>query len=412
VSIGAAPDAAWPRCCVRMPRQMFQRSRTKGLYPSAVAGYLRRIAYTVRTEGGGAGREVAAIGLGVFIGCSPFYGFHLLICWIVGWLFRLNRLKLYLAANVSNPVFAPFVVFAELQSGAWVRRGEFHSLTVAGVKTLDAWRLGADLLVGSLIIGGLLAIVTAALTYFCVRGAYSDSFYAALVRTASDRYATISIAAWEFARSKLQRDPVYRMLLAEGLLPHGGTIVDVGCGTGLCLALLAESIAAHEAGLWRSDLPPPPGRAQLVGIEMRARSASVAHRALGDAASIIHADARHVALPRCSAVLLCDILHMMPFVNQETLLAGLAGTLEPGGAMLIREADASRGWRFATVWFVNRAKAVLLGHWRQKFHYRTASEWSVAFERLGFRVDVREAGGGTPFANVLFALTDRRGGSA
>jgi len=51
----------------------------------------------LRTEGAGAFRETAAVAVGVFIGCLPVYGFHLLICWPVGFAFGLNRLKMYLA---------------------------------------------------------------------------------------------------------------------------------------------------------------------------------------------------------------------------------------------------------------------------------------------------------------------------
>ena len=68
---------------------------------------LRRLVYGLRTEGGGRRREAAAIGVGVFIGCSPFYGFHLILCIAVSTLFRLNRLKTYLAANISIPLVAP-----------------------------------------------------------------------------------------------------------------------------------------------------------------------------------------------------------------------------------------------------------------------------------------------------------------
>ena len=39
---------------------------------------LRRIFYDLRTEGGGPGRDAAALGVGILIGCSPFYGFHLI----------------------------------------------------------------------------------------------------------------------------------------------------------------------------------------------------------------------------------------------------------------------------------------------------------------------------------------------
>ena len=67
-------------------------------------GRLRRIFYDLRTEASGPGRDAAALGVGVLIGCSPFYGFHLLLVWSVGWLLRLNRLKMYLAANISNPL--------------------------------------------------------------------------------------------------------------------------------------------------------------------------------------------------------------------------------------------------------------------------------------------------------------------
>ena len=109
-----------------------------------LAARLRRAFYDLRTEYAGAGREAAAIGAGVFIGCTPFFGFHLLICWAVGSVFRLNRLQVYLAANVSNPVFAPFLIFAELQTGAYMRRGSFQSLTLAAIRTTDVWTFGID----------------------------------------------------------------------------------------------------------------------------------------------------------------------------------------------------------------------------------------------------------------------------
>jgi hypothetical protein len=52
----------------------------------------------------------------------------------------------------------------------------------------------------------------------------------------------------------------------------------------------------------------------------------------------------------------------------------------------------------------NRFKALIFGHWRQTFHFRTAAEWTAMFEGAGLQVDRCQAGDGTPFANVLFAL--------
>jgi hypothetical protein len=90
----------------------------------------------------------------------------------------------------------------------------------------------------------------------------------------------------------------------------------------------------------------------------------------------------------------------------------MAEALDPGGVILVREADAAAGWRFQAVRAGNRLKALVFGNWRQRFHFRTAADWHRCFADAGFSVDVRGAGEGTPFANVLFVLTRARLASA
>src|SRR4029077_11238592 len=114
---------------------------------------LRRAFVGLRTEGAGAGRETAAIALGVFIGCLPVYGFHLLLCWVAGVVFRLNRLKMYLAANISNPLVAPWLIFTEVQTGAWLRRGSPHHLSREAIASTPLATFGMDAVVGSLVVG-------------------------------------------------------------------------------------------------------------------------------------------------------------------------------------------------------------------------------------------------------------------
>ncbi len=378
---------------------------------------LRRLVYSLRTEGAGTTHETAAIAVGVFIGCLPFYGFHLLLCVLVGWLFRLNRLKIYLAANISNPLLAPWLLFAELQTGSWLRRGAFHSVTLDTIKSTGVAVLGADLLVGSVAIGATLAALAAWATFATVRGSADDRDFIDLVRRASDRYVGVSITAWEFARGKLRGDPVYRAVVDGDLLsparavgdegsgpPADRTVVDVGCGQGLTLAMLAEVRGQARAGKW-----PPGSRApffdRMVGLEMRPRVAAIARTALGDEAEILTVDARSAGMPKASAVLLFDVLHLMAASDQEALLTSLAASLQPGGMIVVREADASAGWRFAAVRAGNRLKALAIGRWRQRFHFRSTREWLACFERLGFHAEVRPMGVGTPFGNVLFRVT-------
>ena len=142
----------------------------------------RREFHGLRTEGAGTLRETAAVALGVFIGCLPVYGLHLLICWAVGFAFGLNRLKMYLAANISNPLVAPWLLFAEVQAGAWLQRGSFHPLTLQEIKTTGVAELGVDLLIGSVFVGGALASLAAAGTYAAVRSTGLDRHFAELVR--------------------------------------------------------------------------------------------------------------------------------------------------------------------------------------------------------------------------------------
>jgi uncharacterized protein (DUF2062 family) len=361
---------------------------------SSRAGLFRRTFRDLRTEGGGAAREAFAVGIGVFIGCAPVYGFHLLLCWGIGWLLRLNRLKMYLAANISNPFVAPLLILGELEAGAWLRRGSLHALSLETVRNIDPWSFGADLIVGSVAVGGVLGILTGGATYALARAGKDDEWFAVLVRRASDRYIASSVTAWEFARGKLRGDPLYRTVLTGGVLPAGGTVVDVGCGQGLMLSLIAEAVDAAR-------LPP---FEKLVGIELRPRIAAIAREALGGRAEIVEGDARTHLPPVCRSALFFDVLHMVPAADQEALMAAAARVLEPGGVMLIREPDAAAGWRFHAVHFGNRLKALAGRNWTQPLHFRTAAEWVALAERQGFTVETRGTGDGTPFANVLFVL--------
>jgi len=365
---------------------------------------LRRAFYALRTEGSGVGRETAAIAGGVFIGCLPFYGFHLALCWIFGTMFRLNRVKMYFAANISNPFVAPWLILTELQTGAFLRRGEFQAFSPSAVREAGLSVVGLNLLLGSLVVGALLAAVAGTATYATLRSTTSDPTFLELVRRAADRYVGTSITAWEFARGKLRGDPVYRMTLFGRLIPSGRVLVDIGCGQGLMLALLAEARRAADAGTLPASVAPPPRYERIVGIERRPRVARIAADALKEDAEIVDADAQSQHLPAADAILLFDVLHLIPGPAQDAMLARLRAAVTPGGAILIREADAAAGWRFHVVQLVNRLKALALGSWRQPFCFRTRADWLACFAAHGFDAETRiPEDGRSP--NVLFRLT-------
>ncbi len=377
---------------------------------------LRRLAVLIRTEGGGPIHETAAIACGVFIGCLPLYGLHLLICGAVGTIFRLNRLKMYLAANLSNPFMAPLLVFLEIQAGGWLRRGSFHQVSVAAVKDTSAVTFGADLLIGSIAVGVVLAGLAGGLTYAVVRRKEQGDDFHELVRLASDRYIDAGLVAWEFARAKLNADPIYRACISGGLLTSvtdvddptgvdsGRTLLDLGCGQGLTLALLAEVRRAQGSGRWPPEWPALKFD-HLVGVDIRERVVKIASAALAGDADVFLGDARTMAPRRVQAVLLIDVLHLMRREDQEAVLGAMARALDPGGLMVIREADAGAGWRFTVTQCGNRLKALAFGSWHQPFHFRTAAEWKSCMASHGLQAEVREMSQGTPFANILLLAT-------
>ncbi|MBE3071371.1 MAG: DUF2062 domain-containing protein [Acidobacteria bacterium] len=370
----------------------------------------RRLFHRLRTEGDTPARQAAAFGIGTFIGCSPLFGLHLQLCLAAGWLLGLNRLKLYLAANISNPFVAPVLLFGEVQAGRWLRTGLLHPFSLDAFRAFNVWQFGADLILGSIVVGLVLGAAAAATTYALVRRAGSPRAEAELVEAAVDRYLASGILAWEFANGKIRSDPVYLEVLRQGLLPAEGTLLDLGCGRGFMLTLLAAARERWMSGAWPAAWPPAPSRLALRGIELRSRIAASARLALGDDGTVEEADVSRVGLPRSDAVLLFDVLHMMPWAAQDDLLERIAGSLEPDGVLLVREADRAGGWRFRAVHVANWWKGVFEGTLRRRLYFRSAGEWTRRLEALGFAVRCVSLRDRTPFANIL--IEARRQGAS
>ncbi len=80
-------------------------------------------------ESDGSNRTKAfSVALGVFIGFSPFWGFHTLLVISLSVLFKLNKVLAFVASNVSLPPFIPFIIAAALYLGAPFIQGESNIL--------------------------------------------------------------------------------------------------------------------------------------------------------------------------------------------------------------------------------------------------------------------------------------------
>ncbi len=83
-----------------------------------------------------------AFGIGIFIGCSPFFGLHSAIAFVVSLLGRLNFVYLWLGTNISVPPLIPVLTLSATSLGSYFFPSS--SSSVMGLAT--TWLLGATIL--------------------------------------------------------------------------------------------------------------------------------------------------------------------------------------------------------------------------------------------------------------------------
>jgi SAM-dependent methyltransferase len=223
-----------------------------------------------------------------------------------------------------------------------------------------------------------------------------DNQWQFLIEATKWRYRSLGRSVAGFVQGKLKYDPVYRQLMGLPDWGRDGLVIDLGCGDGILLSALssARSLGLLEGG--------KAVKQSLQGVELNAGSAARAAQALGADAKLAAGDVRFVELPACRIALLIDVLYHLTPAEQDALLARLASALEPGGALLIREADAGASWRYGLTWLAEGFMQLSRGNIRGKRHYRSAEAWKSELEALGLVVETRDMSEGTPFANVLF----------
>ncbi len=117
-----------------------------------------------------------AMGLGVFIGSTPFFGFHTLILAAVSFLFRLNAGLMFIGSQISLPPLAVFLIPLEITVGrkTLVALGQtpaqfavpeltFSELIRTMGEHFGQWLLGAA------IVGTVLGLSAGLITYFVSR---------------------------------------------------------------------------------------------------------------------------------------------------------------------------------------------------------------------------------------------------
>jgi SAM-dependent methyltransferase len=172
-----------------------------------------------------------------------------------------------------------------------------------------------------------------------------------------------------------------------------GEVVDVGTGRGQLPLLLLEL-----------------GRAtKVTGLDWDAAKIAAASRAADrrdpdlDAldATFSVSDAREAELPAADTVLLVDVLHYFSPDEQDAILDRAAEAVRPGGRLVVREADPSRGWRSTMTRLEEGFFTLVRFNRGERVSFRPIDEIVARLGLHGLRCEVIPAWAGTPFSNVL-----------
>jgi peptidoglycan/xylan/chitin deacetylase (PgdA/CDA1 family) len=128
----------------------------------------------------------------------------------------------------------------------------------------------------------------------------------AIVAAAGSAYAPAGRTPLHFARGKLRHDPVFRAIIARGLIPDGTRLVDLGCGQGVLPAFLFAARGCYERGEWPTAWPPPPRLASVLGVDLRHRAIAAARAALRERATVRVGNVRDAEIPQCEVITILD----------------------------------------------------------------------------------------------------------
>ena len=191
-----------------------------------------------------------------------------------------------------------------------------------------------------------------------------------------------------YLRVKLRICP---LLQVEPLVPVKGHVVDLGCGNGLFASLLL--LGSDERRVTGFDLDPAKLR-----VASRLKEDNRWERAEFSQADVVRLD-----YPRADVFTLIDVLYLIPFADQERILAKCARALLPGGTLVVKEMDIRPRWKFVWNYLQETVSVRLVGFTLgKKFYFRPRAEFESLLASLGFHVETVRLDQGQIHPHILY----------
>lgn len=162
-----------------------------------------------------------------------------------------------------------------------------------------------------------------------------------MVRALLARYMFLD--SWQNRLAVGARIPCLRPIagLLDEYLPSQGTVVDLGCGYGLSLHLVRQ---LRDVTVWGIELDP---HRYHIGKTSVAGDSQV---------NIMQGELLSRTWPHASAILLLDVLFLIPSEGKRQIIQRCSETLTPGGVLIVKDTAFVPRWKYLYTQFEERCK--------------------------------------------------------
>ncbi|WP_299887233.1 DUF2062 domain-containing protein [uncultured Lacinutrix sp.] len=139
------------------PRQFFRALKKKGIKRFFVEDLIGQNDSPIK--------KALSIALGVFIGISPFWGFHTILVLFLSVSLGLNKAIAFAFSNVSLPPFIPFILYASVKLGQFISGAENNQTMSEMIDNFEVVSHLKSYLIGSFSLAIICAVISGGIGY-------------------------------------------------------------------------------------------------------------------------------------------------------------------------------------------------------------------------------------------------------